>query len=157
MSDALVTQGQLEGLLQRLRALETRVGRIEVRESPLTVPTTAYTPVYSGATTPGITTHTIQTGSWIQIGPLVVVWGQVAWTAATGTGNAQISLPSTPTVTSPRGNVRTSSVTFAAGAPEILTVGAFVQLRSPTTNAATTPVAVEAAGDLFFAIAYLIA
>lgn len=114
----------------------------------------SYTPVYSGATTAGVTTHTTQTGSWVRLGSLVLVWGQVIWTAATGTGNAQISLPFTPSVTSTLGNVRSNNVTFAAGAPEILTVGAFVQFRSPTTNAATTPVAVEAAGDLVFAVAF---
>lgn len=151
----LVTQREYEALVRRLLLLEQRVGRVEVLERIATVPATSYTPTYSGATTAGTTTYTTQTGSYIQLGPLTLVWGQVIWTAATGTGNAQISLPITPTVISTLGNVRSNNVTFAAGAPEILTSGAFVQFRSPTTNAATTPIAVEAAGDLLFAIAYV--
>lgn len=115
-----------------------------------------YVPTYTGTTTAGVTTYTTQAGSYIRLGTLVLVWGQVVWTAATGTGNAQISLPSTPSVVSTLGNVRCSTVTFAAGAPEILTSGAFFQLRSPTTNAATTPVAIEAAGDIIFSLAYIL-
>lgn len=155
MTQPLVTQRDYEALVRRLLALEKRIGRIEVLERLLTVPATSYTPTYSGATTTGVTTYTTQTGSYIQLGPLTLVWGQVIWTTATGTGNAQISIPITPTVQSTLGNVRSNLVTFAAGAPEILTVGAFVQFRSPASNLATTPVAVEAAGDFFFAIAFV--
>lgn len=113
-----------------------------------------YTPTYLGATTPGTTTYTTQSGTYLRIGRLVLVWGQVVWTAATGTGNAQISLPFTPAVTSVLGNFRCQAVTFAAGAPEPLIVGGALELRSPATNAATTPIAVEAAGDIVFSIAY---
>lgn len=137
------------------RQLFEIVTRLERLEKPdVGGVTVSYTPAYSGATTAGVTTHTTQTGNYIRLGNLLLVWGQVVWTAATGTGNAQISLPLAPSVASTLGNVRSQAVTFAAGAPEVLIVGTSIQLRSPTTNAATTPVAVEAAGDLIFAIAY---
>lgn len=150
----LVTQHHLEELVRRLLVLEKRVGRVEVREATQQIPST-YVPTYGGATAAGITTYTTQVGSYLVMGWLTLVWGQVVWTAASGTGNAQISLPSIPSVISTLGNVRSQAVTFAAGAPEVLTSGGFLQLRSPATNAATTPVAVEAAGDLIFAIAYM--
>lgn len=124
--------------------------------TPFYVDTTSYTPTYTGASTAGVTTYTTQTGSYVRLGSLVLVWGNVAWTNATGTGNAQISLPLTPAVASTLGNVRSNLVTFAAGAPEVLTSGAFLQLRSPATNAATTPVAIEVAGDLLFAVAFVV-
>ncbi len=137
---------QLKNILSRLDLLEAMAHILYAKAS--------YTPAYSGATTAGVTTHSAQSGYYIRLGNLMLVWGQVVWTAATGTGNAQVSLPSLPAVISTLGNVRCSTVTFAAGAPEILTSGVFFQLRSPTTNAATTPVAVEAAGDIIFGLAY---
>lgn len=147
MSDDLRLQAQARELAPFLRTLVF---------TPFYVDATSYTPAYSGAATAGVTTHSVQTGSWVRLGNLVLVWGQVVWTAATGTGNAQVSLPSSASVVSTLGNVRCSTVTFAAGAPEILASGAFFQLRSPATNAATTPVAVEAAGDIVFGVAFIV-
>lgn len=54
-----------------------------------------YTPTYVGDTTAGTTTYSAQVGEWIRIGNVVHVWGLVSWSAATGTGNGQISLPFT--------------------------------------------------------------
>lgn len=140
-------------LIRRMKSFDRRIGRAETK-APIFQATNTYVPTYGGGVTAGVTTYTTQTGAYVQIGPLVFVWGQVVWTAATGTGNAQISLPITPSVVSVLGNVRCQAVTFAAGAPEPLIVGSFLELRSPASNAATTPVAVEAAGDIIFSIAY---
>ncbi len=116
--------------------------------------TSTYTPTYDGST-PGATTYTTQVGFYTQIGPIVFFNGRVTWTAAAGTGNAQISLPFTSKNTT---NMRYSlsvyplNVTFTNGsiAPTIAPNVAFFTMNSPATNAAGTAVAVEAAGDVIF-------
>lgn len=52
-----------------------------------------FTPVITGSTTAGVGTYTSQTGSYTKIGRLVFFNLRVAWTAHTGTGSLQISLP----------------------------------------------------------------
>jgi hypothetical protein len=49
--------------------------------------TGTWTPVMTGTTTAGATTHTVQTGNYSRVGNLVTVNFQVTWSAATGTGN----------------------------------------------------------------------
>lgn len=49
--------------------------------------TGTWTPVMTGTTTAGTTTHTVQTGNYIRVGNLVTVNFTVTWSAATGTGN----------------------------------------------------------------------
>lgn len=157
MSDRLVTDREIEGLLRRLRKLEDRLDR-GMPEVPLYTPPTAYTPTYVGATTPGVTTYSFQQGEYVRIGRLVVASGAVVWTAATGTGNARISLPIAGAAgLNQSGSVRVVSVTFAAGAPQVEFAGSpYFEMRSPATNAAGTVVAVEAAGNIVFTIVYLI-
>lgn len=114
-----------------------------------------YTPTYTGATTAGVTTYSVQDGAWTKHGNMIYVRGTVVWTAATGTGNAQISLP---VAASERGTgaCRLNGVTFANSAPELdIASGAAVfTMQSPLTNAAPTAVAVEAAGNVIFFAAY---
>lgn len=152
----LVSQRELEALLRRLAALEKRVGTIEVTEKLNYTPQTSYTPTYLGGTTAGVTTYTLQVGSYLQLGGLIVARGQVVWTASTGTGNAQVSLPVAPTTGNYSGSLRLSAVTFANSAPELtLSAGnAFFTMDSPLTNAAPTAVAMEAAGNIVWTVAY---
>lgn len=122
---------------------------------------TSYTPTYLGATTPGTTTYSLQAGFYIRIGNLVICWGAVVWTAATGTGTALISLPFTSTATTNAnfsGSVRCSSVTFANGTPQVqfAASSAAWQMLSPLTNAGGATVAIEAAGNLIWTIIYAI-
>lgn len=56
---------------------------------------TSYTPTALGGTTAGTTTYTIQNGYYVRIGSLIFVQFVVQYSAATGTGNIQISLPFT--------------------------------------------------------------
>lgn len=121
----------------------------------------SYTPTYLGSTAAGVTTYTTQFGAWWRIGSLVVATGTVVWTAATGTGNAQISLPFTvANVVNQNfsGGVRTVNVTFANSTPQILIQPNtnFFLLQSPLTNAASTNVAMEAAGNIVFTVAFAI-
>ena len=120
-----------------------------------------YTPTYTGGTTPGTTTYSVQQGAWVRFGPCVLVTGTVVWTAATGTGDARISLPFTAGNVSNQnfsGSVRNVNVTFANSTPQALIQANtdYFILQSPATNAASTTVAVEAAGNIVFSVWYLI-
>jgi hypothetical protein len=123
--------------------------------------TGTYTPTYEGSTTPGVTTYTTQQGAWMRLGNVVIATGTVVWSAATGTGTAQISLPFTAANVANQnysGSVRTVNVTFANSTPQVLMTSntAFFSLQSPLTNAASTAVAMEAAGNIVFTIVYLV-
>ena len=118
----------------------------------------SYTPTYEGGTTPGVTTYAAngQIGRYVRMGPLVFFYGRIQWTAATGTGQARISLPTTPVNTTnlfSSLSVDVNNVTFANSTPTgVLTPGvAYFFMRSPLTNAASTDVAIEAAGVVNFA------
>lgn len=160
MSDALVTQAQLEGLLRRLRALETRIARTEVIERP-EYRFGTYAPAYDGGTTSGVTTYTFQVGAYVRIGSVVIATGIVGWSAATGTGSARITLPfATANVTDQdySGSADYVGVTFANSTPtiELLANNIRFVMRSPLTNAAGAVVQVEAAGQVIFTVTYFV-
>jgi hypothetical protein len=120
-----------------------------------------WTPTYLGSSTAGTTTYSTQQGNYIRIGALVVATGTIVWTAATGTGNAQFSLPLTASATSGQnfsGSVRTVNITFANSTPQVLVTPSsnFFILQSPLTNAAATTVAMEAAGNIVFTVTYFV-
>lgn len=141
-------------MMRNLRRLRTRVGRTEATPRLLYLENT-YTPTYVGGTTAGVTTYAAQIGQYWHVGSFVYVIGQVAWTNATGTGNARISLP-LAALANATGNLRLSGVTFANSAPEIFITGgdSFFIMDSPLTNAAPTTVAVEVAGNVIFSLFY---
>lgn len=147
-------------LIYQLRRVRSRLTRTETKPTWLYLEGT-YVPTYLGATTPGVTTYTLQAGFWIRTGRLVTCWGAVVWTAATGTGVATISLPFTATATANTnfsGSVRVSNVTFANGTPQVQ-FGASATgwtMNSPLTNAGGTNVAVEAAGNIIWTITYAV-
>ena len=121
--------------------------------------TGTYVPTYLGGTTAGATTYVVQQGAWTKIGDLVFVTGTVQWSAATGTGNAQISLPFTAINVANQnhsGSLWVATVTFANGTPQLLISPntAYFIMTSPLTNAANTTVAVEAAGVVAWSVAY---
>lgn len=137
-------------LLDELDLLRRRVEQLEQIERQLTTRGT-YTPTYTGATTPGTTTYSIQIGRYQRIGSLCWFSARVDWTAATGTGVAQVSIPLQAKNTSSFAqalSVYTSGVTFAAsGLLAVINPGASVALiGTPTSNAATVSIPVEAAG-----------
>lgn len=120
-----------------------------------------YTPTYLGGTTAGATTYTTQQGAWWRFGPIVLATGTVQWSAATGTGNARISLPFASANVSNQnfgGSLWEALVTFANSTPQMLispNVAYFI-MTSPVTNGANTTVAVEAAGLVVFSAFYAI-
>ena len=118
-----------------------------------------YSPTYQGGTAGGATTYSIQVGHYIRIGALVIAWGTVVWTAATGTGDARISLPLANESTGNNygtGALRTTNVTFANSAPQmqIDPGNPYFTMESPLTNAVTARVQMEAAGNVLFVAAY---
>jgi hypothetical protein len=119
-----------------------------------------FTPTYSGGTTAGVTTYTTQWGAWVRLGPVIIATATIVWSAATGTGTAQFSLPFTAINTADQNYslaVRTSAITFANSAPQAqLAAGASLfTLQSPITNAPSTAVAVEAAGNIIYTAVYI--
>src|SRR5262245_27947743 len=109
-------------VLKQLRMADERLRITEVKEVPHFSSST-WTPTYLGNTTPGVTTYSLQQGTWVRIGNLVIVTGTVVWTAATGTGNANFGLPFTAQNVSNQffsGSVRVDSVTFANSAPQVV-------------------------------------
>ena len=145
-------------MLRRLRRISGRVGRAE--SSPrLLYLEDVYTPTYVGGTTAGVTTYSIQQGWYWRMGHALFVTGLVVWTTATGTGTAQISLPFAPSATAgfrASGSLRTTTVTFANGTPQLLispTLALFT-MDSPLTNAASAAVVIEAAGNVSFSAFY---
>lgn len=149
-------------LLQRIRAIEQELDRRRV-EMPAWTPLASYTPTYSGATTEGVTTYAAngQIGRYVRFGPLVYVQGYVRWTAATGTGNARVSLPIVAAAGTNRDGVLTIwtyNVTIGTFTPQaLIQQGAQVfNLWTPANNAVSTPIAVEAAGEIAFGGWYLV-
>lgn len=119
-----------------------------------------YTPTYGGLTTNGATTYSTQQGNYIRIGGLVIAQFEITWTAATGTGTAYISLPFTAqaTLEFPM-PIYPSNITYAGGPPYALvnTGLNYLVMGTPTSNAATATLAVEAAGTVFGTALYFVA
>lgn len=146
-------------VVRRLLALERRIERLETTGTGYQVG--VWTPTYLGAATPGATTYTTQVGVYTRSGNLIAFSAHVAWTAATGTGVAIVSLPFTSDATTDQRwavAVQSANVTFANGSIQGVIVPnvAYVQFISPATNAAGTQLTVEAAGTLVVSGVYSI-
>lgn len=153
--------------MQQQRDLARRLEQTQVVERPgasgqtTFYTSSTYTPTYTGGTTAGVTTYSVQQGAYTRIGNVIIVTGTVAWTAATGTGDARISLPFTSANVANQnfaGMLRLSGVTFAAGTPEVLILPntQYFIMQSPATNAGPTTVAIEAAGTVVFTTTYFV-
>lgn len=141
---------------RQIRDLQDRLERLE--KSDIGPVFGTYTPTYDGAT-PGATTYTTQAGFYCRIGKMIIAWGTLVWTAASGTGTAQISLPFTASATANNNApafVRTVNVTFANGSvqAQVVATAAVMTMLSPATNAAGTVLTVEAAGNIIFMAIY---
>lgn len=100
MSDRLVTERELEGILRRLNALETRLER-EKSEVPI-VQIGTWTPDLSGTTTPGTFTYNVRAGTYTRNGNRILFEGSInaATRPVAATGFAIITgLPFTHTST----------------------------------------------------------
>lgn len=143
--------------------LERILGITITKETPI-YDKGSWVVTYLGGTTPGTTTYAAngQVARWTRLGRMMFVRGRLEWTAATGTGNAQISLPFAPVNVTNLGGaiaVDTNNVTFTNSAPQGLLQAntAFFLLRSPITNAGSAVVQMEAAGIINFGGLYEVA
>lgn len=146
---------------QQARIINNILARLDVLEarSHLNYSKANHTPAYFGGTTAGVTTHTAQSGRYIRWGNAIILTLQVAWSAATGTGNARVSLPHTVAASyNFTGMQRFNNVTFANGSAEVLITNntAYAEFSSPITNGGSTMVPVEAAGNIIATIVYFI-
>lgn len=87
-----------------------------------------YIPVSLGTTSAGVGTYTIQKGSYLKTGRMVFGTADLFWTAHTGTGNIDISLPIPASVTSgsPAGGgqvINSQSLSWTAGKQLTLIIG----------------------------------
>lgn len=141
-------QRQIRDILDRLERLE---------KSDVAYITSTYTPTYTGASAAGVTTYSLQTGEYVRFGSFCIATAAIAWTAATGTGNARFSLPFTAAQLG-SGGVRIDGITFTNSAPGInLASGdSFFTLLSPITNAGGATVQMEAAGNIIYTVAFLV-
>lgn len=121
----------------------------------------SWTPTYFGLTTAGTTTYTMQEGRYAVHGSVVELWGRVTWTAATGTGQAVIgglpfAVPSIGNLFYPAA-LWVSDVTFGGSGVQLLGWPGQPQLRLYTlsSNATSTAINIEAAGDIIFNVRYL--
>lgn len=143
-------------LQRQIRDIEVRLERME--KADVGSMSLTYTPTYDGST-PGATTYSVQVGFYARIGNIIIAWGTIVWTAASGTGNARISLPFTASATTNNNvaaYVRTVNVTFANGSvqAQIAANTAYIEMISPATNAGGTNLSVEAAGNIIFTAIY---
>lgn len=150
----------LTDIWRAIHALEEAVGNAKTPDA-LYRDSGTYVPTYIGGTTAGTTIYSIQQGSWVRLGNLIIARGTVQWTAATGTGDARISLPFTAANVANQnsgGSVWITTVTFANSTPLLLVSPntAYFILSSPLTNAANTQVAIEAAGIIVWTVAYVV-
>lgn len=141
-----------QDIARQIRLLTARLARQEAKSIVIA---DTYTPTYLGQTTPGATTYTTQVGFYTRIGNLVFFNGRLDWTAATGTGAVNISLPFTSANTTDKrytGAVYTTNVTFANGSIQVTIAPnvAFFTMQSPLTNAVGTVLVIEAAGTIIF-------
>ena len=148
----------LTQLIRRISALEAQMRR-PAAELPARS-TGTYVPTYLGGTTPGVTTYAYQVGSWQRVGNWIQVVAALSWTAATGTGQALISLPfpsaNITNFTQPLA-IYTIGVTFAASGVQaaIIPNTSVGVLNSPTSNGGSSLIQVEAAGTIFVGGSYL--
>lgn len=126
--------------------------------------TGTWTPAMFGGTAAGTTTHAAngQIGHYTRKGREVTASAVVEWTAANGTGNMRFSLPF-PSVAGTRryyaASLFTDSITIGTNYTPYGIVFAgvdYLELYTPANNAASTAIAVEAAGLVVYTVVYFI-
>jgi hypothetical protein len=162
MKDDIARNGLVSNILKRLADFEIFMRTHGSIDHPSGA-ANPWTPTIVGVTTIGVGTYAVQSGTHSKIGDMVFIRAYISWTAHTGTGNMRIGgLPFTPSTVSnvfqPMA-VWFSNLTLAA-------VGNKVQVfASPTFSdlaiqevggGASTPLAVEAAGDIMISGFYFV-
>lgn len=153
-----LTAPPIERLAQQIEELKRRVAELESRPRIVPVRDT-YTPTYLGGTTAGTTTYTTQQGAYLRIGPLVIAMINLAWSAATGTGEARISVPFViaADVAIYAGFARYSAVTWTGTAPQVVlnSGNSYLRMQGVSSDAGATITNIEAAGAAAITAVYL--
>jgi hypothetical protein len=142
---------------RRIKALEDTLERL--RKADAGDAYSSYSPTYTGGSVAGATTYLLQEGEYTRGGRIVVCSGRVNWSAATGTGEARISLPFVVgNAFRSSGSVFIDGVTFANTMPQMLVApgSQYFTLYSALTNASPTVVSVEAAGLIIWSLTYFV-
>lgn len=145
-------------LYRRVARLEKLIEELRTVDRPSGL-ATAYTPTYIGGTTAGTTTYTTQQGSYVRFGRLVIAFVNLAWSAATGTGEARISLPvaAASDVALYAGFARYSAVTWTGTAPQVVlnSGNSYFRMQGVSSDAGATITNIEAAGAAAITLVYL--
>lgn len=123
----------------------------------VTSPWGTYTPTYYGGTTVGVTTWTVgfPTGSYLLIGPLCFVYGQLVWTNQTGTGEGRLGMPFTAAANTPL-LIRPSSYTWTNTQVMGLILGgqSYARIESVSSAGAAAAEPVRTSGNIVFSAVY---
>lgn len=147
--------------LQRIQTLEQFMASLKSHEH---AQVGTFTAAYGGQTTFGVTTYTSQFGFYTRSNNKVDFLLNVAWTNATGTGNAIVgTLPFTSGATT--GNNTTHAiwyfgVTYAAGTglqTLLRPSNTFIEIwNSPASNVGSAQIAIEVAGEILITGTYFV-
>ena len=144
---------------RQIQALQDDLERLRKADAGAVAVT--YTPTYSGASTTGVTTYTGQAGKYVRFGPFVTFTLYIGWSAATGTGQAVIGLPlnvANVTLQFHSASIWYQGVTYAGtGVITLIRPNtARAELWTPASNAASSSVDVEAAGEIVMTGSYFV-
>lgn len=124
----------------------------------VTVPSTAWTPTITAATTAGVPTYGTQTGSYMQVGNLVVASFQIALSAWTGSPVGFVSINNLPVISGSSPNAQgTCFITYySTGSSTVFGVNALVTTSRnaafyASQNTASTLLTAALAGTTFAA------
>ena len=125
-------------------------------------PLGTFTPTAIGQTVAGTTTYTTQVGYYIQIGKLVWVNAQVAWTTATGSGNLLVNVPFTSSSSASLINLGICNISGSSlnGGARTITLNVnnnatTATLQQAVNNSAPVFVAIQATVTLQYQVLYL--
>jgi hypothetical protein len=123
---------------------------------------TTYAATVQGSVTPGTGTYTVQFGYYCQIANMVFVSASLTWTAHTGVGAMQITIPiatNSSSMYNPEAIVNTQNIPLPGGTSRTVLGSAqagtsVVDCYVTTSNAGNNPVALNATGTVYFTYAY---
>ena len=117
-----------------------------------------WTPVMTGSVTAGTGTYSLQQGYFTRIGRVVFVQCGIGWTAHTGAGNMNISLPYASSASLRYGmnivDYANLTVTGTAGIESQPGFAYATLLVSPATGGSVTTIPFDSAATVYFSLTY---
>lgn len=144
----------------------TDLDQIFVYESNLAAWTTVvkngdkqvFVPTVYGLTTPGTTTYSLQSGSYVRNGTVITFSVNIVWTASDGTGDMAVgTLPFQNGLNKIVCNVLSENITYPGQLTAMINnASAEIRLVSVASASASSYVAMQSAGTLFISGTYSI-